>query len=505
MVDALGNLATGFGVAFTPINLLLCLTGGLVGTLVGVLPGIGTIATIAMLLPITFSLPPVSALIMLAGIYYGAQYGGSTTSILVNIPGEASSVVTTLDGFQMAKRGRAGPALAIAAIGSFFAGSVATVFVAALGTPLSKFALSFGPADYFALMILGLVFAVVLAKGSVLKAVAMVAFGILLSFVGYDLETGIPRMTFGIPQIGDGLSFAAVAMGLFGFAEIMRNLDPKLSTDRKLIEDKISGLMPTRSDLVQSAPAIARGTLLGTLLGILPGGGAMISSFAAYTLEKKIAKDPSRFGRGAIEGVAAPESANNAAAQTSFIPLLTLGIPTNAVMALMIGAMIVHGIVPGPEIMQKQPDLVWGLIVSMWIGNLMLLAINLPLIGIWVKLLRIPYRFLFPSIVVFCVVGLYSINNAVSDVVLAGIFGLIGYWLVQYDFEPAPLLLGMILGPLLEESLRHAILLSRGDVLALVATPLAASFMATATVLFVLSILPAFRRGRLKVFVESEN
>jgi putative tricarboxylic transport membrane protein len=327
----------------------------------------------------------------------------------------------------------------------------------------------------------------------------------LLSFVGYDLETGIPRMTFGIPQIGDGLSFAAVAMGLFGFAEIMRNLDPGSSDDRKFVEGKISGLMPTRSDLTQSAPAIIRGTILGTLLGILPGGGAMISSFAAYTLEKKIAKDPSRFGRGAIEGVAAPESANNAAAQTSFIPLLTLGIPTNAVMALMIGALIVHGIVPGPEIMQKQSALVWGLIVSMWIGNLLLLAINLPLIGMWVRLLRIPYRMLFPSIVVFCVIGLYSINNSVSDVILAGIFGLVGYWLVQHEFEPAPLLLGMILGPLLEENLRHAILLSRGDPFVLIATPLAASLFGVAAALFILSILPVFRRGRSKIFVESEN
>lgn len=502
MVDLLGNLATGFSVALTPFNLMLCLLGALIGTLVGVLPGIGTIATIAMLLPLTFSLPPVSSLIMLAGIYYGAQYGGSTTSILVNIPGEASSVMTAVDGHQMAKQGRAGPALAIAAIGSFFAGCVATVIVAALAAPLSKFALSFGPADYFSLMVLGLVFAVALAKGSVLKAVAMIAFGILLSFVGYDLETGIPRLTFGIPEIGDGLSFAAVAMGLFGFAEIIRNLAPGEASDRQLVEKKISGLMPTRSDLRQSAPAILRGTALGSILGILPGGGAMISSFAAYAVEKKVSKDPSRFGTGAIEGVAAPESANNAAAQTSFIPLLTLGIPANAVMALMIGAMIVHGIIPGPHIMQKQPDLVWGLVVSMWVGNLMLLVINLPLIGMWVRLLRIPYRLLFPSIVLFCVIGLYSINNSASDVLLAGIFGIIGYWLVKHEFEPAPLLMGMILGPLMESNLRHAMLLSRGDVSVFVKEPLSLTFIVVATALLVFSVIPTFRKSREEIFTE---
>ncbi len=348
MADLFSNLALGFGVAFTPMNLMLCLIGALVGTLVGVLPGVGTIATVAMLLPITFGLPPVGALIMLAGIYYGAQYGGSTTSILVNIPGEAGSVVTTLDGFQMAKQGRAGPALAIAAIGSFFAGCVATVLIAVLGAPLTRLALAFGPAEYFSLMVLGLIFAVVLAKGSVLKAIAMIVFGLLLSMVGSDIETGASRMAFNIPELADGLGFATVAMGVFGFAEIIRNLDAGAEMDRQLVQEKVTGLMPTKKDLIASAPAILRGTALGSILGILPGGGAVIASFAAYTLEKKIAKDPSRFGRGAIEGVAAPESANNAAAQTSFIPLLTLGIPPNAVMALMVGAMTIHGIVPGP-------------------------------------------------------------------------------------------------------------------------------------------------------------
>ena len=438
MFELFSNLALGFGVALTPVNLALCLVGALVGTLVGVLPGIGTIATVAMLLPITFGLPPVGALIMLAGIYYGAQYGGSTTSILVNIPGEATSVVTTLDGFQMAKQGRAGPALAIAAIGSFFAGCVATVLIAVLGAPLTKLALAFGPAEYFSLMVLGLIFATVLAKGSILKAIAMIVFGLLLSMVGSDIETGASRMAFNVPELADGLGFATVAMGVFGFAEIIRNLDAGAEMDRELVQQKITGLMPTKKDLIDSAPAIVRGTILGSILGILPGGGAVIASFAAYTFEKKIAKDPSRFGRGAIEGVAAPESANNAAAQTSFIPLLTLGIPPNAVMALMVGAMTIHGIVPGPQVMQKQPELVWGMIASMWIGNLMLIVINLPLVGIWVRLLRVPYRLMFPSIVIFCAIGIYSINNAPVDVVLAGAFGLLGYWLIKHDFEPAP-------------------------------------------------------------------
>src|SRR4051812_41502546 len=412
-MDLIQNLWFGFGVAVTPTNLGLCLIGTLVGTLIGVLPGIGPLATIAMLLPITFGLPPVGALIMLAGIYYGAQYGGSTTSILINIPGEATSVITCLDGHQMARQGRAGPALAIAAIGSFFAGCVATVLVAALGAPLTSLALLFGPAEYFSLMILGLVFAVVLAKGSILKAIAMILMGLLLSAVGSDIETGQSRMAFDIPELADGIGFVVVAMGVFGYAEIMRNLEQTESRD--LVQSKVTGLMPTWPDMKASSGAIARGTILGSILGILPGGGAVIAAFAAYTFEKKIAKDPSRFGRGAIEGVAAPESANNAAAQTSFIPLLTLGIPPNAVMALMVGALTIHGIVPGPQVMTKQPELFWGLISSMWVGNLMLVVINLPLVGLWVRLLRVPYRMLFPAILIFCAIGVYSINNAPAD------------------------------------------------------------------------------------------
>jgi len=505
MLDLFSNLLLGFQVATTPINIGLCLVGALVGTLVGVLPGVGTIATVAMLLPITFGLPPVGALIMLAGIYYGAQYGGSTTSILVNIPGEATSVVTTLDGFQMAKQGRAGPALAIAAIGSFFAGCVATVLIAMLGAPLTRIALAFGPAEYFSLMMLGLIFAVVLAKGSVLKAVAMIVLGLLLSMVGSDIETGASRMAFDIPELADGLGFATVAMGLFGFAEIIKNLDQGAGDDRKLVQEKITGLMPTRRDMTDAMPAILRGTVLGSILGILPGGGAVISSFASYTLEKRISKHPSRFGHGAIEGVAGPESANNAAAQTSFIPLLTLGIPPNAVMALMVGAMTIHGIVPGPQVMIKQPDLVWGMIASMWIGNLMLLVINLPMVGIWVRLLRVPYRLLFPSIVVFCSIGIYSINNSTIDVMLAGFFGLVGYWLVKHDFEPAPLLLGMVLGPLMEENLRRTILIFRGDYTVFATRPLSAALLAISVGLLIMSMLPALRRKREEVFVESES
>jgi putative tricarboxylic transport membrane protein len=501
MSELLSNLALGFGVAFSPMNVLFCLLGALVGTLVGVLPGIGTVATIAMLLPITFGLPPVGALIMLAGIYYGAQYGGSTTSVLVNIPGEATSVITCLDGHQMARQGRAGAALAIAAIGSFFAGCVATVLVAALGAPLTSLALLFGPAEYFSLMVLGLIFAVVLAKGSVLKAIAMVMTGLLMSMVGSDLETGAGRMTFDIAELADGIGFTNIAMGVFGFAEIIRNLElPEESRD--IVSSKVTGLMPTRKDLIDSSGAIARGTLLGSLLGILPGGGAVIASFAAYTFEKRISRNPSQFGKGAIQGVAAPESANNAAAQTAFIPLLTLGIPPNAVMALMVGAMTIHGIVPGPQVMTKQPELFWGMIASMWIGNLMLVIINLPLVGVWVTLLRVPYRLLFPSIIVFCCIGIYSINNSPTDVMISAAYGMVGYWLIKHDFEAAPMLLGFVLGPLMEENLRRAMLIARGDASVFFTRPISGGLLAVAILLLVLAVLPMIRKRREEVFVE---
>ena len=502
MSDLLANLALGFSVAAHPYNIGFCLLGALVGTLVGVLPGIGTVATVAMLLPITFGLPPVGALIMLAGIYYGAQYGGSTTSVLVNIPGEAGSVVTCLDGHHMARQGRAGAALSIAAIGSFFAGCVATVLVAALGVPLTSLALLFGPAEYFSLMVLGLIFAVVLAKGSVLKAIAMILTGLLLSMVGSDLETGAGRMTFDIAELSDGIGFTNVAMGLFGFAEIIRNLEMSQES-RDIVKGKIKGLMPTRQDLIDASGAIARGTVLGSLLGILPGGGAVVASFAAYTFEKRISRTPERFGHGAIQGVAAPESANNAAAQTSFIPLLTLGIPPNAVMALMVGAMTIHGIVPGPQVMTKQPELFWGMIASMWLGNLMLIIINLPLVGVWVTLLRVPYRLLFPSIIVFCCIGVYSINNSPTDVVIAGLFGLVGYWLVKHDFEPAPLVLAFVLGPLMEENLRRAMLIARGDATVFLTRPISATLIAIAAGLLIMAALPMIRKRREEVFVET--
>jgi putative tricarboxylic transport membrane protein len=439
---------------------------------------------------------------MLAGIYYGAQYGGSTTAILVNIPGEATSVVTTLDGHQMAKQGRAGVALGIAAIGSFLAGCVATIIIAALAVPLTKMALLFGPADYFSLMVLGLMFAVVLARGSVLKAIAIILVGILLSTIGTDLESGEERLTFGWTEIADGLDVAVIAMGMFGFAEILRNLETTVTRD--VIQSKIGNLLPNRADLRASAAPIARGTLLGSILGLLPGNGAVLGPFASYTLEKKLAKDPSRFGRGAIEGVAGPESANNAGAQTAFIPLLTLGIPPNAVMALMVGAMTIHGIVPGPQIMTKQPQLFWGMIASMWIGNLMLLVINLPLIGLWVRFLKVPYRLMFPSIVLLCCIGIYSINNSPVEVVMTAAFGLFGYALVKFGFEPAPLLLGFVLGRLMEEKLRQALVISRGSFMTFIERPLSAGLLFVALILMLIAILPTIRKSREQVFKEAD-
>ncbi|MBM3530262.1 MAG: tripartite tricarboxylate transporter permease [Alphaproteobacteria bacterium] len=500
MFDLVSNLWLGFSVAATPTNIMLALIGALVGTLIGVLPGIGSLATIAMLLPITFGLPPVGALIMLAGIYYGAQYGGSTTSILVNIPGESSSVVTCLDGHQMAKQGRAGPALAISAIGSFFAGCCATVLVAALGAPLTAAALLFGPAEYFSLMCLGLIFAVVLARGSILKALTMILAGLLTSMIGSDLETGAERMTWGVPELSDGIGFVVVGMGMFGFGEILRNLEMKMSRD--ILDTKISGLMPTLKDLKDSAGAIGRGTIVGSCLGILPGGGAIIASFAAYTFEKRISKHPEQFGRGSIQGVAAPESANNAAAQTSFIPLLTLGIPPNPVMALMVGAMTIHGIVPGPQVMTKQPELFWGMIASMWIGNAMLIVINLPMVGVWVRLLRVPYRHLFPMITIFCCIGIYSVNNAPFDVFLTAIYAIVGYWLAKHDFEPAPMILGFVLGPLMEENLRRAMLIARGDATVFLTRPISATLLAISAIMLTLAILPQIRGKREEVFTE---
>jgi putative tricarboxylic transport membrane protein len=437
---------------------------------------------------------------MLAGIYYGAQYGGSTTAILVNIPGEATSVVTTIDGHQMARQGRAGVALGISALGSFFAGCVATLTIAALATPLTRLAQVFGPAEYFALMAMGLAFAVVLARGSVLKAVGMVLAGVLLSTVGTDLETGVERMTLGSTAIADGVDFAVLAMGLFGFAEVMRNLDQVEARD--VVQRPIGRIWPSWQDLKQAVAPVLRGTVVGGALGILPGNGAVLGPFASYALEKKLAKDPSRFGRGAIEGVAGPESANNAGAQTSFIPLLTLGIPPNAVMALMVGAMTIHGIVPGPLVMTRSPALFWGMIASMWIGNLMLLVINLPLIGVWVRFLKVPYRLMFPAILVFCCIGIYSVGNAPSDVVLAAFFGLLGYGLSKLGFESAPLLLGYVLGRLMEENLRRALVIGRGDLGTFVHRPVSAAMLAVGLLVLLTAVLPAVRRGREEIFTE---
>ena len=502
-MDLIHNLALGFGVAFTPINLLYALVGCLLGTLIGVLPGIGPLATIAMLLPATYALPPVSALIMLAGIYYGAQYGGSTTAILVNLPGESSSVVTVIDGYQMARKGRAGPALAAAGLGSFFAGCVGTLVLAAFAVPLTEVAFKFGPAEYFSLMILGLIGAIVLASGSLLKAIGMVILGLLLGLVGTDVNSGVARFSFDIPELTDGIGFIAIGMGVFGYGEIISNLG-KHEDDREVFTAEVKGLMPTMQDLKLMFPAVLRGTALGCMLGILPGGGAVMASFAAYTLEKKtkLRSGEVPFGQGNIRGVASPESANNAASQTSFIPLLTLGIPPNAVMALMVGAMTIHNIQPGPQVMTSNPELFWGLIASMWIGNAMLIVLNLPLIGMWVKLLSVPYRWLFPSIVLFCAIGVYSTNNSTFDIWLVGLFGVIGYAFIKLGIEPAPLLLGFILGPMMEENLRRALLLSRGDWSVFVTRGLSASLLAVAALLLVIVLLPAVKKKREETFVE---
>ncbi|MCB4365257.1 tripartite tricarboxylate transporter permease [Hydrogenophaga taeniospiralis] len=502
-MELFDHLALGFGVAFTFQNLIYAFVGCLLGTLIGVLPGIGPLATIAMLLPATYGLPPVAALIMLAGIYYGAQYGGSTTAILVNLPGESSSVVTVIDGYQMARKGRAGPALAAAGLGSFFAGCVGTLILAAFAPPLTEIALKFGPAEYFSLMVVGLIGAVVLASGSLLKALAMIVLGLLLGLVGTDVNSGVARFSFDIPELTDGISFLAIAMGVFGYGEIISNLS-KPDEHREVFTGDVHGIMPTAADFKRMLPAVLRGTALGSVLGILPGGGALLSSFTAYTIEKKTKLHPGEvpFGQGNIRGVAAPEAANNAGAQTSFIPLLTLGIPPNAVMALMVGAMTIHNIQPGPQVMTSNPELFWGLIASMWIGNAMLIILNLPLIGIWIKLLTVPYKWLFPAIVLFCAVGVYSTNNNVFDIWMVALFGLIGYIFIKLGCEPAPLLLGLILGPMMEEYLRRALLISRGDWSVFVTRPLSASLLAIAALLLVVVLMPSIKKKREEAFVE---
>jgi putative tricarboxylic transport membrane protein len=501
-MELFDNLALGLQTAIGLQNLLYCFIGVCLGTAVGVLPGLGPVTTIAMLLPLTFGLPPVAALIMLAGIYYGAQYGGSTTAILVNMPGEASSVVTALDGHQMARQGQAGRALSTAAIGSFFAGTVATFIIALFAPPLAEVALTFGPAEYFSLMVLGLVAAVVLAHGSLLHAFGMILIGLLLGISGTDVNSGATRFTFGIPELGDGMGFVVVAMGLFGVGEIIANLEQGQA--RQVSVGTIERLMPTRADWKRIVAPILRGTALGSVLGILPGGGALLAAFGAYTLEKRLSKNPGEFGRGAIEGVAAPESANNAGAQTSFIPMLTLGIPSNPTMALMVGAMIIQGIQPGPSVMTEQPALFWGLIVSMWIGNLMLLVLNLPLIRLWVLMIRFPYHFMYPAIILFCAIGVFSLGNSNFDVYLLAVFGLLGYVFLKLDAEPAPLLLAFVLGPMMEEFLRRALLISRGDPFVLISRPVSAAMLILAAGLVVMIVSPALRRTREKAFQEEQ-
>jgi putative tricarboxylic transport membrane protein len=499
-MDIFSNLLLGFETAATLSNLGWCLAGVFLGTAIGVLPGLGPTATIAMLLPATFGLPPISALIMLAGIFYGAQYGGSTTAILVNLPGETSSVVTALDGYQMARQGFAGRALATAAIGSFFAGTVSTILIALFAPPLAEVALSFGPAEYFSLMTLGLVASIVLAHGSILHALGMIIFGLLLGMIGTDVNSGTARFTFGMPELADGIGFVIVAMGLFGVGEIIANLESE--STRSVMVKAVTGLMPTREDFKRMIGPVLRGTALGSALGILPGGGAALASFGAYALEKKVSRNRAQFGKGAIEGVAAPESANNAGAQMSFIPMLTLGIPSNPVMALMIGAMIIQGIQPGPSVMTEQPALFWGIIASMWIGNLMLLILNLPLIGLWVKMISVPYHLLYPMILVFCCIGVFSLNNSSFDVYLMILFGFLGYVFKKLDCEPAPMLLGFILGPMMEEFLRRALLLSKGDPTILVTRPISATMLVVSLVLLALVLMPSFSKTREVAFQE---
>jgi TctA family transporter len=497
-MDLLANLGYGFSLVFTVQNISFCLIGCLLGTLIGVLPGIGPVATIAMLLPATYGLESLSALVMLAGIYYGAQYGGSTTAILVNMPGETSSVVTCLDGYQMARRGRAGAALATAALGSFFAGCVGTVFVAAFAPALAALSQRFGSPEYFSLMVLGLLTAVIMASGSVLKAIPMIFAGLLFGIVGTDIQSGNTRYTFHIVELYDGIGFLPVVMGLFGLVEVIMNLERP--QERRLLHTKITGLWPSKEDFRMAWPAVLRGTGLGSILGILPGGGAVLASFASYTMEKRVAKDPSRFGQGAIEGVAGPESANNAAAQTSFIPLLTLGLPSNVIMALMMGALIIQGMNPGAAVIDKRPDLFWGMTASMWIGNLMLLVINLPLIGIWVRILKVPYRLLFPTIVVLSLIGIYTVNNSIMDIWLTAFFALLGYLFIKFEMEPAPFVLGFILGPQMEDNLRRSMALARGDATVFLTRPISLTLLVLSLIVLLLIVLPAFRRTREKAF-----
>jgi putative tricarboxylic transport membrane protein len=501
MMDLFNNLAIGFAGAATLSNLGYALIGCLLGTLVGVLPGIGVVPTVAMLLPLSFGIDPLSGLIMLAGIYYGAQYGGSTAAILVRMPGEAGSIVTALDGYEMARKGRGGSALSIAALASFFAGTVATVLIAAFGLSLASVAMNFHSADYFSLMVLGLTMSIILAQGSILKAISVMLIGFLFGLVGLDLNSGVQRFTFNVPDLWEGVSFLAISIGLFGLVEVVRNLEfpePRGEEPKMRVRD----LYPNKEEFKDAAPAAARGTLIGSILGILPGGGAVLASFASYTLEKKLSRKPETFGHGAPAGVAAPEAANNAGAQTSFIPLLTLGLPSNPIMALLMGAMMIHGIAPGTAVISERPDLFWGLIASMWIGNLMLVVLNLPLVGLWVKLLTISYRMLFPAIMMFCLIGVYSEGGSAFQIMLLAGFTVLGYLLMRAGCEPAPMILGFILGPMMEENLRRALTVSGGDYTVFTSRPISASLLAAAVVLLLVVAVPGLRKSRQKAFEE---
>jgi putative tricarboxylic transport membrane protein len=496
-MDLFGGLFSGFQIVLQPANFLYCFIGVFIGTLIGVLPGIGPIGAMSILLPTTFGVSPVSAIIMLAGIYYGAMYGGSTTSILVNIPGESASVVTCLDGYQMARNGRAGPALGISAFGSFIGGTFSIIALMFLAVPLAKVALKFGPPEYFSLMCLCLTILIYLAKGSVIKAVIMGLFGLLLSTVGLDLTTGRPRFAFGSPTLFDGIGMVPLVMGLFGISEVLSNIEGSL--ERTIFKSKIRNLLPNLDDWKKSAWPITRGSILGFLLGILPGGGSITSSFVSYTMEKKLSKHPEEFGKGAIEGVAGPETANNAAAGGSFVPLLVLGIPPNAVMAVLLGALIIQGVAPGPTLISDHPDIFWGVIASMYVGNAMLLLLNLPLIGMWVKVLKVPYGILMPLILLFCLIGSFSLNNNIYDVVIMVIFGIVGYILRKFEYEEAPLVLAFILGPIMETAFRRSLIMSDGKFSIFWARPISAVALIIAVLLFVSTGLSLYRRAKPKI------
>jgi putative tricarboxylic transport membrane protein len=502
-MDLFDNILTGLSVAFQWHNLLFCFVGCFIGTLIGVLPGLGPVGAMSILLPITFGISPVTAIIMLSGIYYGAQYGGSTTSILVGIPGEAASVVTTLDGHQMALQGRAGPALGISAFASFIAGTIGVLGLMLLAPPLASLALRFGPPEYFALMIMGLIILTYLAQKSMVKSLMMAGVGILVGVVGLDTMTGLPRFTFGIPDLFDGVGIAPLAMGLFGVSEILLNVEQTIK--QGVVVDRVKNLLPNLADWKASYKPILRGSLSGFLLGILPGGGAVLASFISYGTEKRLSKTPERFGRGAIEGVAAPEAANNSAAQAAFIPLLTLGVPANAVMGILLGALMIHGITPGPMMIEKNPELFWGTVTSMYLGNIMLLVLNLPLIGLWVKLLRVQYAVLFPLILFIALIGAYVINSSEMDLYLMLLFGVIGYLMRKFEYEPAPLVLAFVLSPILEDSLRQSLIISGGSMSIFVTRPIAAGFLFLAALLLVSAVLPSVRQKRSKLVANADE